>query len=239
MKNRKILSIIIPVYNEESFIGELLKRVIKSNAVGFKKEIIVVDDGSTDRTKNILVNTSKKFKEINVIFKSHEGKGSAVKKGLLSSHGEIVLIQDSDLEYDPVEYKNLLKPFIENNADIVYGSRFVSQSPHRTLYFSHYVANNFLTFLSNLFTNLNLTDMETGYKVFRGKIIRKIAKNLRSKRFEFEPEVTAKLAKIKEIKFYEIGISYQGRTYKEGKKINWLDFLKAIFAVLRFNLTNL
>jgi len=164
------------------------------------------------------------------------GKGAALKHGFLKSIGDIVLIQDADLEYDPSDYPLLIRPFIENDVDVIYGSRFISNQPHRVLFYWHYLANIFLTTLSNIFTNLNLTDMETGYKVFRGNIIRQLASDLRSKRFGFEPEITAKISKIENVRIYEVGISYFGRTYKEGKKINWLDGIKAIWEIIKFNL---
>lgn len=236
MKYKKI-SIIIPVFNEEKYIAETIKKVLKAKVFKLKKEIIIVNDGSNDKTKNVIKKTVKNNKNIFLINKTKNfGKGAALKTGFLKSTGDIVLVQDSDLEYDPDNYSLLIKPFIENDVDVVYGSRFISNQPHRVLYFWHYAANLFLTTLSNIFTNLNLTDMETGYKVFRGDILRKLIPSLRSKRFGFEPEITAKISRIKDIKIYEVGISYFGRTYKEGKKINWLDGVKAIWQIIRFNL---
>lgn len=245
----KTLSIVIPVYNEGKFIEKAIKRVVAADSLGLKKEIIIVNDGSTDQTFNKLRNLEtlkqnkfasgqvKKLSNLIIINKKkNEGKGAALKEGFLKSTGDIVLVQDADLEYNPNDYPLLLKPFLEYDADVVYGSRFVSQHPKRVLYFWHYVANIFLTTLSNMFTNLNITDMETGYKAFKGELIRKIAKDLKSKRFGFEPEITAKIAKIKNIKIYEVGISYQGRTYEEGKKIGFWDALKAVFQILRYNI---
>jgi len=238
MKYKKI-SIIIPVYNEDKYIFKIIKKVLKSNVFELKKEIIIVNDGSTDQSKNIIEKIIKNNKYILLINKTKNyGKGSALKTGFLKSTGDIVLIQDSDLEYDPNDYPLLIKPFIENDADVVYGSRFNSNQPHRMLFFWHYTANIFLTTLSNIFTNLNLTDIETGYKVFKGDLIRKIAKKLVSKRFGFEPEITAKISKIKNTKIYEVGISYWGRTYEEGKKISWKDGVLAVWEIIKFNLFN-
>lgn len=239
MKNKRKLSIVIPVYNEEKFITTTLKKVINANTLGFEKEIIIVDDGSTDKTVDKIRKFIKNHKTHNIILiisKKNEGKGVALKKGFLKSSGDIVLVQDADLEYNPDDYPKLLEPFLKNEADVVYGSRFISDKPHRVLYFWHYVANLFLTLLSNAFTNLNLTDMETGYKVFKGEFIRKIASKLESKRFGFEPEITARIAKIKGIKIYEVGISYWGRTYEEGKKIGWKDGLRAVWEIIRYNI---
>jgi glycosyltransferase involved in cell wall biosynthesis len=171
-----------------------------------------------------------------LLIKKIAAKAPPLKKGFLNSTGDIIIVQDADLEYSPNDYPLLLEPFVKYNADAVYGSRFITNRPHRVLYFWHYLGNLFLTTLSNMFTNLNLTDMETGYKIFRGDLIRKLAKNLKSKRFGFEPEITAKLAKIKNIKIYEVGITYQGRTYEEGKKINWKDGFFAVWEIVRFNL---
>lgn len=238
MRYKKI-SIIIPVYNEEKYIAKIIKKVTEANVFKLKKEIIIVNDNSTDQTKKIINKIILNKKNIILINKfRNSGKGAALKTGFLKSSGDIVLVQDSDLEYDPDNYPLLIKPFIENNADVVYGSRFSSNQPHRVLFYWHYLANIFLTFFSNIFTNLNLTDMETGFKVFKGDMLRKIAINLNSNRFGFEPEITAKISKLKNIKIYEVGISYFGRTYKEGKKIGWIDGLMAIWQILKYNLFN-
>lgn len=231
----KLISIVIPCYNEEKYIEETIKKVFISETLGIKKEIIVVNDGSTDNTSKILNKIRGKYKIV-VINKKNEGKGSALKDGFIKTSGEIVIIQDADLEYNPSDYTTLLKPFIENNADVVYGSRLVTTAPHRVLYYWHYVVNKFLTTFSNMLTNLNLTDMETGYKVFKGDLIRKIAPSLESKRFGFEPEITARISNIPEVRIFEVGISYTGRTYKEGKKIGWKDGLLALVEILKYNL---
>lgn len=240
-KNFKTLSIVIPAYNEEDFIEAALEKVFKADSSGLKKEIIVVDDGSQDRTPQILKKLEKKYKKqgknIKVVFQSkNQGKCAALKAGFPKTSGDIVIVQDADLEYNPDDYPRLLEPFLINSADVVYGSRLISNRPHRVLYYWHYLANKFLTMLSNLFTNLNLTDMETGYKVFRGDVIRKIAPKLESTHFGFEPEITARISKIKALKIYEVGISYWGRTYEEGKKIVWKDGLKAVWEIINFNL---
>ena len=234
----KVLSIVIPVYNEGRFISKVLSKINEADSLGLEKEIIIVDDASTDDSKNKIMSFVDKNKGVNIktIFKDkNEGKGAALKTGFLYTTGDIVIVQDADLEYSPNEYPVLLKPFLQDRADVVYGSRFISGKAHRVLYYWHYVANTFLTTLSNMLTNLNLTDMETGYKAFRGEIIRELAKGLQSKRFGFEPEITAKIAKIKGIKVYEVGISYWGRTYEEGKKIGWRDGIRAVWEIIKYN----
>jgi len=238
IKSRK-LSIVIPVYNEEKFVEETIKRVMLQKVKYFKyKEVIVVNDGSTDSTGKILNKLKTKYKDkLQVINKKvNQGKGAALKDGFKKTTGDVVIVQDADLEYSPSDYDILLEPFVEHNADVVYGSRLNIYRPHRVMYFWHSVANNILTTFSNMFTNLNLSDMETGFKCFRGDLIRKIAPEIRSKRFGFEPEITARIAKIKGIRFYEVGISYGGRTYEEGKKIGWKDGVKAFWEVIRYNL---
>jgi len=238
----KTISIVIPVFNEENFIEKTIDKVLKADSLGLKKEIVVIDDASTDSTPLILKKIKKKpvINNLKLILKKkNEGKGAALKVGFQNTSGDIVLVQDADLEYNPSDYPILIKPFIENGADVVYGSRLSTGSAHRILYFWHYVVNKTLTMISNMFTNLNLTDMETGYKVFHGDIIRKIAPKLQSKRFGFEPEITARLSKIKNIKIFEVGISYSGRTYEEGKKIGWRDGIRAIWEIIRFNIFSL
>ena len=224
-----LLSIIMPVFNEEATIGESINSVL---AVPYAKEFIIVDDGSTDSTRKFLQNIE--HPEIKVfIHDSNRGKGAAVQTGLQRASGDIVLIQDADLEYDPSEYPNLLQPIISGKADVVLGSRFAGHGAHRVLYFWHYIGNRLLTQLSNLFTNLNLTDMEAGYKVFTRKALEGITITQRG--FGFEPEIVAKIAK-KRMRIYEVPISYYGRTYEEGKKIKWWDGLWALWCIVKYNL---
>jgi len=236
MKIPKKLTIIIPAFNEAKTIRNCVQRVQKASAYGLKKEIIVVNDASTDKTSQIL-KSKKNIKLIN--HRQNKGKGAAIKSGLRIARGDIILIQDADLEYNPSDYELLLEPIVTGNADVVYGSRFLSHRPHRVLYFKHTLGNKILTAFSNLLTDLNLTDMETGYKVFKKEVIKKILPNLKSDRFGFEPEVTARVAKLAKkdgIRIYEVGISYFGRTYKEGKKINWKDGMKAFGEIIKYNL---
>lgn len=241
MKNYKLLSIVIPVYNEEKTVKQLIEKVVKSDTLDLKKEIIIVNDGSSDGTMGLLKKIGKDLsnKKVNLTIvnkKINEGKGAALITGFKKTKGDLVIVQDADLEYNPNEYPRLIEPIINGYADVVYGSRFITDRPHRVLYYWHSIGNKFITTLSNIFTNLNLTDMETCYKLFRGDIIRKIAPELKSKRFGFEPEITARISKIKNIRIYEVGISYSGRTYEEGKKINWLDGIKTLWEIIYFNI---
>ena len=228
------IDVIIPCYNEEKTIEETIIRSIEN--LSTKDNLLIVDDGSTDKSNFLIKNLANKFSNISLI--KHEknlGKGASIQTALKKVKNEIVIIQDSDLEYNPSEYKKLINPILKLKADVVYGSRFVSSDEHRVLYFWHRIGNNLLTFLSNVFTNLNLTDMEVGLKAFKSDKILKL--NLKEKRFGFEPEVTIKLAKEKCI-FYEVGISYRGRTYKEGKKIGLLDAFVAIYCIIRYSIFN-
>ena len=220
------LSVVIPVFNEIRTIEEILRRV---QAVEFDKEIIVVDDGSTDGTRDLLRGIEEKNVKV-LLHEANGGKGAAIRTGLGHVEGDVVIIQDADLEYDPRDYAALLRPILEGKADVVYGSRFLG-GPHRVLYFWHYVGNRVLTLLSNMFTNLNLSDMETGYKALRTEVVRSI--RIRSNRFGFEPEVTAKVAKAR-WRVFEVPISYWGREYSEGKKIGWKDGVSAIVSIVRF-----
>ena len=234
----KILSIIIPAYNESKTILDILNRVAAVNLIeGIEKELIVVNDASSDNTDEVVKNYIREHQELNIRYHLHEvnkGKGAALHTGIKICGGDFVVIQDADLEYDPFEFNLLLKPIIDGFADVVYGSRFMGGRPHRILFFWHSIGNKFLTFVSNVFTNLNLTDMETCYKMWRSELIKSV--NLKERRFGFEPEVTAKISRIPNVRIYEVGISYYGRTYAEGKKINWKDGLRAIFCILKYNI---
>jgi len=233
-----MLSIIIPVYNEERTIIKVLKTLESVSLTGgLKKELVIIDDCSNDSSSSLISDYINNNQSLNIKFfslKKNTGKGAAIRMGIEECTGEYAIIQDADLEYDPHEFNKLLVPLLNNYADVVYGSRFIGGNPHRILFFWHTIGNKFLTFLSNLFTNLNLTDMETCYKIFRTDIIKKII--LRENRFGFEPEVTAKISRVKNIRIYEVGISYYGRTYEEGKKIGWKDGVRAIYCILKYNI---
>jgi len=234
------ISIIIPTYNEESTINIITDKLLNLYLINnIKKEIIIINDCSTDNTEQLIQNIIQSNPLAEITYIKHEknlGKGAAIHSGIKNATGDYLIIQDADLEYDPAEINKLLKPVLDGYADVVYGSRFIGGAPHRILFFWHTIGNKFLTFLSNFFTNLNLTDMETCYKLFKTSIIKTIS--LQEKRFGFEPEITSKISKIKGIRIYEVGISYYGRTYLEGKKINWKDGFKAIYCIIRYNLFN-
>jgi glycosyltransferase involved in cell wall biosynthesis len=236
--NVKVLSIVIPAYNEAKTIHIILNKVkeVKLDD-NIQKEAIIVNDCSADNTEEVVHEYIEKNKDLNIQYYSHEvnqGKGAALHTGIKKATGDWVIIQDADLEYTPTEYNVLLKPILAGQADVVYGSRFLGGSGHRVLFFWHSIGNGFLTLMSNMFTDLNLTDMETCYKLFKTEIIQSIT--LEEKRFGFEPEVTAKIARVPGIKIYEVGISYHGRTYAEGKKINWKDGFRAIYCILKYNI---
>jgi len=232
------LSIVIPAYNEERTIHQILDKVQAVELIGgLQKEIIITNDCSRDDTEGAIRRYMGANPGLNIQYRKHEvnqGKGAALHTGIQHASGKYIIIQDADLEYDPAEYNILLRPMLDGNADVVFGSRFMGGRPHRILFFWHSIGNKFLTFISNVFTNLNLTDMETCYKMFRAEMIKGL--HLKEKRFGFEPEVTAKISRVPGVRIYEVGISYYGRTYAEGKKIGAKDGFRAIYCILKYNL---
>ena len=234
----KKLSIVIPIYNEEATLLDILNRLLEIELIGgLKKELVLVNDFSSDRSEEIILRFQKDHPKTEILYVKHiknRGKGAALNTAFNLVTGDVVIVQDADLEYDPNEFNRLLKPILDGFADVVYGSRFKGSNPHRALFFWHTIGNNFLTFLSNMFSNLNLTDMETCYKMFKSEIIKSI--EIKENRFGIEPEITAKISRIKGIRIYEVGISYYGRTYDEGKKIGWKDGFRAIYCILKYNI---
>jgi len=236
----KKLSIIVPAYNEEKTIAVILEGIKQVNLIkNIEKEVIIVNDCSKDGTEGAVFRYGMDNPDLTIKYLKHmenQGKGAAIHTGIAHATGEYLLVQDADLEYDPEEYNTLLKPVVNGFADVVYGSRFMGGSAHRILFFWHSIGNRMLTFLSNMFSNLNLTDMETGYKLFRTDVIQKLV--LQEKRFGFEPEVTIKISQVPDVRIYEVGISYYGRTFKEGKKIGWKDGVRAVWCILKYGLFN-
>lgn len=232
------LSILVPAYNEGPTIADICEKVRQVRLIeGIEKEVVIVNDASSDNTEQAVFAYRDKHPDLPILYLKHEqnmGKGAALHTGIRGATGDYLVVQDADLEYDPQEFNLLLQPVLDGFADVVYGSRFSGGNPHRILFFWHTIGNRLLTLLSNIFTNLNLTDMETCYKLFRADIIKSL--DLKENRFGFEPEVTAKVSRIPRVRIYEVGISYYGRTFQEGKKINWKDGLKAVYCILRYNL---
>jgi glycosyltransferase involved in cell wall biosynthesis len=239
--NISTLSIVIPVYNEEATISRILSTISQVELVkGIQKEVIVVNDCSTDKTREAITEFIDTHHSLNIRYieqPKNMGKGAALRAGISSATGEFLVVQDADMEYDPNEYNDLLKPVISGFADVVYGSRFMGSNPHRILFFWHSIGNKLLTFFTNMFSNLNLTDMETCYKLFNTKIIQSV--DLKEERFGFEPEVTIKISRVPGIRIYEVGISYYGRSYEEGKKIGWRDGFRAVYSILKYGLFRL
>ncbi|MCX6198496.1 MAG: glycosyltransferase family 2 protein [Bacteroidetes bacterium] len=232
------LSIVIPAYNEGATIHRILDKIQNVKLLNdIEKEVVLVNDCSNDNTEEAILNYQKQNPSIGILYRKHEvnkGKGAALHTGIREATGEIIVIQDADLEYDPNEFNVLLKPILDGFADVVYGSRFMGGKPHRVLFFWHTIGNKMLTAMSNMFTNLNLTDMETCYKMFRATVLKSL--DLKENRFGFEPEVTAKMSRYPNVRIYEVGISYYGRTYEEGKKIGWRDGFRALWCILKYNL---
>jgi glycosyltransferase involved in cell wall biosynthesis len=233
-----ILSVIIPAFNEEKTLRMILSKVCAVELINdLQKEVIVVNDCSTDQTEGVIKQYIQEHPDLPIRYVSHPvnaGKGAAIHTGIESAMGDYILVQDADLEYDPSEYNILLKPILDGFADVVFGSRFMGGNAHRVLFFWHSIGNHILTFVSNMFNNVNLTDMETCYKLFTARYLKQL--DLREKRFGFEPEVTAKISRIPKIRIYEVGISYYGRTYEEGKKINWKDGVRAFYCIFKYGL---